>query len=76
MSDLRQEHGRLVARLKRQVEKAERLGSAQRRAKVRATIAELIVVERRMADPLDKDRVVTEQQLRERITLMAPGAGD
>jgi hypothetical protein len=69
-------HGRLIGRLKRQIRKCDEKGiTPQRRRKVLKTIHALILLERRMADPLDPDREVTWEQLRERITLMAPGAG-
>lgn len=79
MSDLRQDHGRLVARLRRQIAKVERLGSTTYRRRVLlATVRELVLVERRMVDPVEAVRRrddVTVQEMRDRLTLMAPGAG-
>lgn len=48
-TDLRQDQGRLLARLRRQIGKAERLGLTDRRfAQIKATTTELIGVERLM----------------------------
>lgn len=74
--DLRQECGRLVARLRRQIEKGERLGwTAERHHKVRFTTRALILVERRVDDPLKPAGVVTNQDLIDRLKLLEPGAG-
>lgn len=70
------EHGRLVGRLKRQIAKVDEKGSTPgRRAKIRATIVELIRLERRMADPLAPAVPVTQEDFLARVALMKPGAG-
>jgi hypothetical protein len=69
-------HGRLVARLKRQVGKVDRNGPTPiRHRKILHTLHSLILLERRMNDPSDLDRVVTPEQMRARVDLMKPGAG-
>lgn len=69
-------HGRLVGRLTRQLGKIVDKGSTPlRRRKVLHTVQMLILVERKMADPLSRDRVVTAEQMRDRVNLMKPGAG-
>lgn len=71
-----QQWGRLVARLKRQLRKIDEKGSTPaRRRKALKTVHDLILLERRMDDPLDQDRVVTWDQMRQRIDRMKPGAG-
>lgn len=84
-----QEHGRLVARLKRQLAKCELLGTTPERSrKVRATVRELVGVERlRDMDDLARAGVLADPRrmavlfaadddtVLRRLALMAPGAG-
>jgi DNA-directed RNA polymerase subunit F len=74
---LRQQHGRLVGRLKRDIERAERAGtmSGERARKMAATISDLIQVERAQADPLATMRPVEPEEVLARLRLMAPGGG-
>lgn len=90
MTDLRQEHGRLIAKLRRQVDKAQRLGVTDDRArKVRGTVVSLIVTEKLLdMDPLHVTVVrgsarrldvlagtVTDDDIRVRLGKLTPGAG-
>lgn len=77
VQELKQENGRLVARLKRDIERAEKAGvmSEARARKMAATIHRLIDVERRLEDPLRRWSPVTQDDLLARLRLMAPGAG-
>ena len=83
MSDLEREHGRLVARLKRQSRRAGEVGLSDDRARrMLETVRELIVVEKlmrmdevqRAATPRDRI-VVSSDEVRRRMVLMTPGAG-
>lgn len=86
---LEQEHGRLVARLRRQIGKVEKHGLDDGRGeRLLSTVRSLIVCERLQAlDPLDAAAVkqdsermaelgrITKEELLARVALMAPGAG-
>lgn len=88
--DLRQEHGRLVARLRRQVAKAQRAGATDEWAwKVRRTVHALIVTEKLMdMDELQSRAIrnseerldvlsgsVRSEDIGRRLLEMSPGAG-
>lgn len=76
MADLRREHGRLIARLKRQLAKCERHGvDAARARKVDRTVRALIRVERRIEDPLAPAVEPAAEDVQARLTLMRRGAG-
>lgn len=87
--DLNMEHGRLVGRLKRQLEKCERLGVTDRRVRgVRDTVRLMMAVERlRAMDDVQRAKAlaksdiprmalaITDGEVEKRMTLMRPGAG-
>lgn len=68
-------HGRLVARLRRLVARLEVTGSDYHRRRVLETVRDLIVEERRAADPLARAVQPSEDEIRARLRLMAPGGG-
>jgi hypothetical protein len=88
MSDdhLSREHGRLVARLKRLVSRADVTGLPLHRVeRIRVTVCDLIITERLMAlDPLERKdratlaraaRVPSNEDVKARLALMTPGGG-
>ena len=76
--DLKREHGRLVVRLRRQLDAIDRGGlTDERAAKVLRTIRDIIVVEREIEDPLLAMTLPPPgpEEVRARIARMKPGAG-